>query len=171
MKKATSMFTGFAIVAMLLITSPGFAWMNGGQHNGYGKMGGCQCRTANLTAEQQAQVQAIEDTYADQFAEKESAIKAKADEMSQLMANDQTTVAQLNQVRAEMFLLKQDYRKLKISVNQEITSKIGVVYCQCGNGNCQGPGKCRMMNGNQTNSGNMGPGNCGGNCRGGMMNR
>ena len=171
MKKATSMFTGFAIVAMLLITSPGFAWMNGGRHNGFSKMGGCQCRTANLSEAQQAEAQAIEAKYADQFAESESAIQAKAEEMQQLMANDQTTVAQLNQVRAEMFLAKQDYRKLRISVNQEVTAKLGTIYCNCGQGNCQGPGQCRMMNDNPTNSGNMGPGNWGGNCRGMMMNR
>ena len=172
MKKVTTMFTGFALVAVLFIASPGFAWMNGGQHNGFGKMGGCQCQPANLTETQQAEAKAIEAKYADQFSESEAAIQAKAEEMNQLMANDQTTIAQINQVRAEMFLLKQDYRKLKISVNQEVTNKLGVVYCKCGNGgNCQGPGNCRMMNGNQANSGNMGPGNCGGNCRGGMMNR
>ena len=170
MKKATSMFAGFALIAVMFFASPGFAWMNGGQHKGYGKMGNCQCR-ANLTETQQEEVKTIEDKYADQFSEKESAMQAKAEEMKQLMANDQTTVAQLNQVRAEMFLLKQDYRKLRISVNQEITSKLGVVYCKCGNGNCQGPGQCRMMNGNQADSGNMRSGNCGGNCRGGMMNR
>ncbi len=167
MKKTTSMFTGFALVAVLFIASPGFAWMNGGQHNGSGKMGGCQCRTANLTEAQQAEANTIEAKYADQFSENENAIKVKSEEMNQLLANDQTTVAQLNQVRAEMFLLKQDYRKLKISVNQEITSKLGVVYCKCGNGNCQGPGQCRMMNGDR-NSSNMKMGNCGANCN---MNR
>ena len=169
MKKVTTMFTGFALVAVLFIASPGFAWMNGGQHNGFGKMGGCQCRTANLSEAQQAEAKAIEAKYAGQFSESEAAIQAKAEELNQLMANDQTTVAQLNQARAEMFLLKQDYRKLKISVNQEVTSKLGVVYCKCGNGNGQGPGQCRMMNGNQADSGYMGRGNCGGNCRGGMM--
>ncbi len=171
MKKATSMFTGFALVAILFIASPGFAWMNGGQQNGFGTMRGCQCQTANLTEAQQAEANTIEAKYADQFSKSENAIKAKAEEMNQLLANNQTTVAQLNQVRAEMFLLKQDYRKLKISVNQEITKKLGVVYCNCGNGNCQGPGQCRMMNGNQTPRG-MKMGNCGGNCRsGGYMNR
>jgi len=172
MKKATSMFTGFALVAILFIASPGFALMNGGQHNGQGKMGGCQCRTANLTEAQQAEANAIEAKYTDQFTENENAIKAKAEEMNQLLANDQTTVAQLNQVRAEMFLLKQDYRKLKISVNQEITTKLGVVYCKCGNGNCQGPGQCRMMNGDPTSPTNMRGGN-GGCCkgRGGCANR
>ncbi len=171
MKKATTMFTGFAIVAMLLITSPGFAWMNGGPQQGFGKMKGCQCRTTNLTEAQQAVAQTIEAKYADQFSENEAAILAKAEEMNQLMANDETTVAQLNQVRAEMFLLKQDYRKLKISVNQEVTSKLGVVYCKCSNGNCQGQEQCRMMNGNRTSYG-MKTGNCGGNCRaGGYMNR
>ncbi len=163
MKKVTTMFTGFALVAVLFITGPGFAGMNGGRHNGFGKMGGCQCRTANLTEAQQAEAKAIEAKYADQFSESEAAIQAKAEELNQLMTNDQTTVAQINQVRAEMFLLKQDYRKLKISVNQEVTNKLGVVYCQ-------DPGNCRMMNGNQANSGNMGQGNCGGNCCRGIMN-
>jgi len=167
MKKATSMFTGFALIAILFIAGPGFAGMNGGKHKGFGKMAGCQCRIANLTEAQQAEAKTIEAKYADQLTKNENAIKAKAGEMKQLLANDQTTVAQLKQMRVEMFLLKQDYRKLRISINQEITKKLGVVYCNCGNGNCQGPGQCRMMNGNR-NSSNMKMGNCGANCN---MNR
>ena len=172
MRKATTMFTGFAIVAILLIASPGFARMCGGQHDGSGKMGGRQCRTANLTDAQQAEAKAIEDTYADQFTEKDNVIKAKAEEMNLLMTNDQTTVAQINQLRAEMFLAKQDYRKLRISVNEEITTKLGAVYCNCSKGNCQSPGQCRMANNNQSSPDNMkhGKGGC---CkgRGGRANR
>ena len=177
MKKNTSLFTAFVLAAVLLIASPGFARMNGVMGNSYSNgapigassAAGCQCQTANLTSEQLATAKAIEDNYADQFTGNENAIKAKVEEMIMLMADDQTTLAQVNSLRAEIYILKQEYRQLRSSVNQEIGTTLGTAYCgcsiedcqalcQCGIG-CQAPGRCGIATGNQACSADIGSAN------------
>ena len=140
MKKTMSLFTGFVFIAVLLIVSPGFARMNGVMGNGFSNgapgnltMGGCQCQTANLTTEQLATAKLIEDNYADQFTENARLLNAKIDEMTLVMANDQTTLAQINSLRAELYLLRQECRQLRSSVNQEIATTLGTAYgVSCG---------------------------------------
>ena len=181
MKKTTSLFAGLVLVVALFIVSPGFARMNGVMDNGVmgngfsngtptGNpiMGGCQCQATNLTPEQQAIAKAIEDIYADQFAENARMLKAKIDELALIIANDQTTLAQVNSLRAEFYLLKQECRQLRSSVNQEIGNALGTAYCvnclNCDSEDCQ----CRAAQCNQDCPATRGAvnGGCTGRCDG-----
>ena len=193
MKKVTLLFTALIFVAALFIASPGFARMNGVMGNGFSSgvltggtpTAGCQCQTANLTTEQLATAKAIEDNYADQFAGTQSAIKAKIEEIILLMADDQTTLAQVNSLHAEIYLLKQEYRQLRSSVNQEIATTIGTAYCGCGIEDCQvlgqcgldcqglgqGLGQCVLATGNQSCFANIGAVNDNYTCSCSCLNR
>ena len=164
MKKTTLLFTVFVLAAVLLIASPGFARMNGvmgtsfsnGTSTGATPAAGCQCQAANLTSEQLATAKAIENNYADQLAGNKDAIKAKVEEMILLMADDQTTLAQVNSLRAELYILKQEYRQFRSSVNQEIGATLGTAYCGCGIEDCQVLGQCGIATGNQACSAGIG---------------
>ncbi len=132
MKKTTSLFSSLALVATLLIANPGLARMNGNQHNpdsNWNNIGNYQMEDAGMmTPEQQAAASAIENGYADRFAENDHETRARVEEMILLMADDQTTLAEVNSLRAELYLLKQERRQLRSDMNQEVSDQIGTPY-------------------------------------------
>ena len=207
MKKTTSILSGLALVATLLIANPGLARMNGSQHNGdsnWNAGGGDQQMTSGnytpdnhqmednwqmgngthtpdesqmgndwqmgdgaqmgnnapmngeqhpdfaMTPEQQDVANAIAGNYADRFNENAHETRARVEEMILLMADDQTTLAQVNSLRAELYLLKQERRQLKSSMNQEISDQLGTPLNDNGPDNYPGYGPQGMTDNNHT---------------------
>ena len=101
---------------------------NGPQMGDTGSMNGWENPDTDMTPEQQAAALAIENGYADCFAENNHETRARVEEMILLMADDQTTLAQVNSLRAELYLLKQERRQLQNDMNQEVSDQIGTSY-------------------------------------------
>ena len=150
MKGTKTLVTTLAIGAALFAAASGYAWMGRpGPGPGYGMMMGMGCdgpmmggyatgpAASQLTAEQQAQVAAIQKKYADEFNAKRQAIFDKQAELQKALTNDTATVAEINQLRTELFTLQQDLWSLGRKVNAEIAETVGVA-----TGAFMGPGYC-----------------------------
>ncbi len=148
MKGSKTIITGLVVAASIALAAQGYAWMggNGNRHcgpgGGPGAMMGTYTATANLSAEQRAQVQAIEAKYQDQITAKQDAILAKRTELQKALADDTTTVGEINRLRDELRTLHQDLWKIRTTVNQEIKDQVGIDTF-----GPMGPGFCRNWSG------------------------
>ena len=152
MKRTIPVLTGAILAAILLLSSPLYARMGGtgsGCFNRTIAATGCPCQTTNLTPEQQAAASAIEASYAGQLAEQQNALRTKINELILLTTNDQATLEEINRLRAELYLQRQEYQQLRIKINQEIESTLGTSYCACNLAECPGPEQCQTLGFNQ----------------------
>jgi len=144
--------TTFGVIALLLFAtaSIGLTHSRGGygmhDRGGYG-MGMYHNRT-ELTAEQQQALESLQDNYAQQFEDLEVALDEKRGAYQDARADDETTVGELNQLRDEMFELRDEYRSLRLAFKDEVSQIVpdtapGGRYCNYGNrsgGYCDGYG-------------------------------
>jgi len=109
MKNNRKLIATTAVLAMVAMTTPTFAWMDGwsGSRTGSG-MGSVSGRQA-LTAEQQKKVDEIQGTYQPQLQELQQKLNAKQAEMVAARSDDTTTVGRLNQLESELYNLERAY--------------------------------------------------------------
>jgi septal ring factor EnvC (AmiA/AmiB activator) len=128
-----------ALVALLAIATPAFAWMGSWSGYGMGYGGGPATAGATLTAEQQKQVDAIQSKYQPQLDELQQKLNAKSSELATARANGDTTVAQLNALESELFQLERQYWTLLDQANTEVAQVAGTgfgSYFTCGYMGC-----------------------------------
>ena len=106
---------------------------------------------AAFTPEQQAKIDEIEAKYHEELQGKEQVLDAKMAAFDKAWENDATTVAELKVIEDQVAAAKDEYRQVKIKINQEIGAAIGSA---CYSGAC-GKMKC---------DGNCTMEKCGGNC-------
>ncbi len=141
MKGRKTLITSLAIGAALFAAASSYAWMGGrAGHMGYGPMmmgpgmmgPGCDgpamhgYAATRLTEEQRAQAQEIEEKYRQEFTSRQQAILDKQAELRKALADDTTTVADLNRLRDELRSLRQDLWTLRSTVAKEIAEATGV---------------------------------------------
>jgi len=127
--------TATALVALLAMATPAFAWM--GNWSGYGR--GSTAGTSTLSAEQQKRVDAVQSKYQPQLNELQQKLNAKSSELAAARANGSTTVAQLNALETESFQLERQYWTLLDQANAEATQVTGAgfgPYFTCGYMGC-----------------------------------
>lgn len=128
--------TATALVALLAIATPAFAWM-GNYGMGYG--GGPATAGAALSVEQQKQVDAVQSKYQPQLDELQRKLDVKSSELAAARANDSTTVAQLNALEGDLSQLERRYWTLLDQANTEAAQVAGTgvgAYFSCGYMGC-----------------------------------
>ena len=100
-------------LALLTFATPAFAWM-GGWQSYYGD------NSPTLSAEQQQQVQQLENRYGKELQELEVQLSAKQAELVKARAEDSTTMARYKSLQAELGALENSYRAKLGQANQEV---------------------------------------------------
>ncbi|AMV70656.1 hypothetical protein DBW_0256 [Desulfuromonas sp. DDH964] len=124
MKNNRKLIAATAILAMVALTTPAFAWMDG--WSGYG-MGSATGRQA-LTAEQQKKVDEIQSTYQPQLQELQQKLNAKQAELIAARSDDATTVGRLNAIEGELYNLERAYWTKLDQANLEVSRITGGGY-------------------------------------------
>lgn len=104
--------------ALLMFATPAFAWM-GGWQGYYGD------NRPALSAEQQQQVQQLENRYGKELQELEAQLNTKQAELTQARADGSTTMAHYNALQAELGALENSYRAKLGQANQEVWQVTG----------------------------------------------
>lgn len=128
--------TATALVALLAIATPAFAWM-GNYGMGYG--GGPATAGTTLSAEQQKQVDGVQGKYQPQLDELQQKLDAKSSELAAARATGSTTVAQLKALGNDLSQLERRYWTLLDQANTEAAQVAGTgfgPYFSCGYMGC-----------------------------------
>lgn len=110
--------TATAIIALLGMAVPAFAWMGNWSGYGMGYGGGTAVSGSTLNAEQQKQVAEVHDKYQPQMQKLQQQLDARASELAAARASG-TTVARLNSLQAELSQLERQYWTLLDQANAE----------------------------------------------------
>lgn len=132
------------IVALLAVSSPGFAW-NGGLWS-YGRGPGVD--TSTLTTAQQEKISVIQEKYQPQLQTLQRQLDAKAAAVLAARADGNTTLAQMDALEIELSQLESQYWTLLDQANAEASQVAGGAvgqYFPCGYSGCNhhnhmGPG-------------------------------
>lgn len=118
MKKTAKMqkivMTALVLGFLFLATTSFAGW---GTRMGHGPVSGNT--NANLTAEQQQQLDTAREKYSGPLEELQTSLNSKRDAYRSARANDSTTVGTLKQLEAEMTALEQQYSTLLDKANSE----------------------------------------------------
>jgi Spy/CpxP family protein refolding chaperone len=128
MKNNRKLITATAILAMLALAAPAFAWMDNWSGSRMNRGAGAATDTQALTAEQQKRVDQIQGKYQPQLQELQQKLNAKQDELIAARSDDATTVGQLNQIESELYNLERDYWTKLDQANQEVRRAAGGGY-------------------------------------------
>lgn len=141
------------LIGFFATASTGFAcWGNRMGHHGPGPAHG---KTA-MTAQQQNQLDAVQEKYAAELEELHAALDRKATDYRQARADEDTTVGTLNRLDAEMAELERQYASLLEQANADARQVAGAghgPWFGCNHNNC-----AYHNHGAGTHSGMMGPG-------------
>ena len=84
--------------------------------------------STNFTNQQQQTINNLEAKYQQELTAKENDLRAKSAELDRALANGDTTLATVNNLRNELASLEQGYWQLRNQINREISTNIGVNY-------------------------------------------
>lgn len=103
------------VIGFLAVASTSFACWNcrGGDSSG------SAYSSANLTTEQQQQLDAVKEKYSGQLDELQASLNSKTDEYRSASANDSTTVGALRNLETEIVDLEKQYWALLDKANKE----------------------------------------------------
>ncbi len=124
MKNNRKLIATTAVLAMVAMTTPAFAWMDGWSGYGMGSATGTQA----LTAEQQKKVDEIQGKYQPQLQELQQKLNAKQDELIAARSDDATTVGRLNALESELNNLERAYWTKLDQANLEVSRITGGGY-------------------------------------------
>jgi len=110
-----------ACFAIVTFATPAGAWMGNWQGNTVSNQ-------STLSAEQQQQVQQIENRYGKELQELESQLKNRQDELLAARSNDATTVGQINELERELYKLERTYWTKLDQSNMEMNRVAGSGY-------------------------------------------
>lgn len=123
----------------------GMGDMDGMRHKMMNTMMGDHMGNADVTPEQQVEIDTIKAKYQDDLQAKEKVIDAKMADLDNAWADESTTVGEINVIQGDLQTLKSAYQQVKIKMNQEIGAKIGTDMMSSGmsgamrcNGKCDG---------------------------------
>lgn len=157
------------VLALVAMTAPAFAWM--GDCSGTWMNHGMGTTTSSqaLPAEQQKQVDEIQNTYQPQLQDLQQKLNAKQSELSAARNDDSTTVGRLKVLESELYTLERSYWSRLNQANLEMNQITGSGYgswFSCGYQGCDhGDNRHGMMqNGYMTRGHNMSGGQYGSCC-------
>ncbi len=164
MKNNRKRIAATSILALVAMTTPAFAWMEGWSSYGMGSATGAQA----LTAEQQKNVDEIQGRYQPQLQDLQQKLNAKQDELLVARSDDAMTVGQLNELESELYNLERAYWTKLDQANLEVSRVTGGKYgpwFACGYRGCDhGYDRHGMMRDGYRMSGRSVPGGHYGSC-------
>lgn len=148
MKNHRKLIATTAILAMVAMTTPTFAWMGDWSGSRMGRGMGPATGAQALTAEQQTKVDEIQGRYQPQLRDLQQKLNAKQAEMVAARSDDTTTVGRLNAIEGELFQLERQYWALLNQANAEAGQAAGTgfaSYFTCGYMGCNHQGHMGAM--------------------------
>lgn len=109
MKNNRKLIATTAVLAMVAMTTPAFAWMGDWSGTQMGRGMGPATGVQALTTEQQKRVNEIQGKYQPQLQDLQQKLNAKQAEMVAARSDDTTTVGRLNQLESELYNLERAY--------------------------------------------------------------
>ncbi len=128
MKNNRKLIAATAILSMVALAAPAFAWMDGWSGSRMNRGAGTATDTQSLTAEQQKKVDEIQGKYQPQLQELQEKLNAKQDELLAARSDDATTVGRLNALEAELNNLERAYWTKLDQANLEVSRVAGGGY-------------------------------------------
>lgn len=148
MKNNGKLITATAILAMVAMTTPAFAWMGDWSGSRMNRGSRPPASAQAFTAEQQKKVDEIQGKYQPQLQELRDNLNAKQDELIAARSDNTTTVGRLNVLEGELFQLERQYWTLMNQANAEATRVVGTgfaPYFTCGYTGCNHQGHTGAM--------------------------
>jgi len=139
MKNHRKRIAATAILALVAMTTPAFAWRGDWSGAQMGRGMGPATGAQALTAEQQKRVDEMQGKYQPQLQDLQQKLNAKQDELIAARNNNTTTVGRLNAIEGELFQLERQYWTLLTQANAEATQAAGTgfaPYFTCGYMGC-----------------------------------
>ena len=128
MKNNRKLIATTAVLAMVAMTTPTFAWMGDWSGTRMGRGMGSANGAQALTAEQQKKVDEIQGKYQPQLQELQQKLNAKQDELIAARSDDATTVGRLNALESELNNLERAYWTKLDQANLEVIRVTGGGY-------------------------------------------
>jgi len=143
------------VVGFLAVASTSFAcWNCRGGHSS-----GSAYSSANLTTEQQQQLDAAKEKYSGQLDQLQTSLNSKTEEYRSASANDSTTIGTLKNLETEIVDLEKQYLTLLEKANDEAGGSIAGgngPWFRCGYNGCDHQGhRARMGQGHHMGPGHM----------------
>ncbi|APG27142.1 hypothetical protein A7E78_04405 [Syntrophotalea acetylenivorans] len=117
-----------AILAMVAITTPAFAWMGNWSGTRMGRGMGPATGAQALTAEQQKNLDEIQGKYQPQLQDLQQKLNAKQAELNAARSDNATTVGRLNALEGELYDLERAYWTKLDQANLEVSRITGDGY-------------------------------------------
>ncbi len=148
MKNNRKLISATAVLAIVTLAAPAFAWLDGWSGARINTDSGVET-ALSLTAEQQKSIDAIQGKYQPQLQELRQQLNSKLDELSAARSDDATTVGRLNELESELNNLERGYWSKRDQANQEmapITGAGSAAWFACNYRGCDHDnGRHRMM--------------------------
>lgn len=125
MKNNRKLIATTAVLAMVAMTTPAFAWMDGWSGSRMNRGSAAATDTQSLTTEQQKKVDEIQAKYQPQLQELQEKLNAKQDELLAARSDDATTVGRLNELESELNNLERAYWTKLDQANREVSRVTG----------------------------------------------
>lgn len=143
MKNHRKLIAATAILALVAMTTPAFAWMGDWSGTQVGRGMGPATGAQALTAEQQKNIDEIQGKFQPQLQDLQQKLNAKQGELIAARNNNTTTVGRLNALVSELDKLERAYWTKLDQANAETTQAAGTgfaPYFTCGYMGCNHQG-------------------------------
>lgn len=128
MKNHRKLIATTAVLALVAMTTPTFAWMGDWSGSRMGRGMGPATGAQALTAEQQTKVDEIQGRYQPQLQDLQQKLNAKQAELLAARSDDATTVGRLNALESELNNLERAYWTKLDQANLEVSRITGGGY-------------------------------------------
>jgi len=128
MKNNRKLIAATAILAMVAMAAPAFAWMDGWSGSRMNRGAGGATAAQSLTAEQQKKVDEIQGKNQPQLQDLQQKLNAKQSELNAARSDDATTVGRLNALESELNNLERAYWTTLDQANLEVSRITGGEY-------------------------------------------